>query len=159
MRPRGETPESLQNRREIADHVLRANAARYDGYIFLEAMLYRVDGCLYKKEYWYQTPKLFFEAKQRTYPFGHYKDGYSISVGKLIAAQYLKQATGLPTALFARFSDGVVAGVDLAKHDNRFLIGGRKDRVELMGEEEIEVMVLIAWDKFKIIGDVDTKAA
>jgi hypothetical protein len=157
MRPRGETPESLKNRDEIAAHVLRANAARYDGWINLEPMLYRIDGCFYKKEHWYQTPKLFFEAKQRTYAFGHYKDGYSISVGKLIAAQWLKNATGLKTALFVRFSDGVVAGVDLAKHDDRLVIGGRADRVSVMGEE-IEPMALISWSKFKIICDVSEAA-
>lgn len=150
MRPRGETPESLKNREEIAQHVLRANAARYDGYIWLEAMLYRVDGCLYKKDHWYQVPKLFFEAKQRTTPFGHYPAGYQISIGKLIAANYLWQATGLATALFVRFSDGVVAGAHLANHDDRFVIGGRNDRVEIMGEE-IEPMAMISWSKFKII--------
>jgi hypothetical protein len=157
-RPRGETPESLKNRDEIAAHVLRANAARYDGWINLEAMLYRVDCCFWQKQHWYQVPRLFFEAKQRTTPFGHFRDGLAISVGKIVAAQYLTKATGLPCAFFGRWSDGVVAGVDLAKQDNCIVIGGRTDRIDLMGEE-IEPMMLIPWPKFKIIPDVRSEAA
>jgi hypothetical protein len=158
MRPRGETEESLRNRDEIAAHVLRANAARYHGWVPLEAMLYRIDGCFYRKEFWYQLPRLFFEAKQRSTPFGHFRDGLAISVGKIIAAQYLKKATGLPTAFFGRWSDGVVAGVELAKAGNCFVIGGRTDRIDIMGEE-LEPMMLIPWPKFRIIPDVKESVA
>jgi hypothetical protein len=149
--PRAETEADRRNQIEIADAVCAANRQRYDGYIWLSEMNYRLDGCLFKKhDYGYAVPRLFFEAKQRNFPFGAYTD-YRISVGKLIAARWLKDATGLRSALFARFSDGVVAGVDLTHHDDEFLIAGRRDRPGFA--HDIEPMVRIGWGKFKLILD------
>lgn len=151
--PRAESEADRRNQIEIADCVLKANARRFDGYIWLSEMLYRVDGCFFQKEAhrFNQAPRLFFEAKQRNYPFGHYRDGYHVSVGKIIAARWLRDTTGLPVALFARFSDGVVAGADLIKHSGEFLIGGRPLRSGF--PHDIEPMAKIDWGKFKVIHD------
>ena len=149
--PRAETEQDRRNQTEIADCVCKANAARYDGYIWLSEMLYRVDGCLFKwRDYdFFREPKLFFEAKQRTFPFRGYPD-YQISLGKIMAARWLKDATGCHVALFARFADGIVAGVDITKHDG-LIIAGRPPRDGF--PHDIEPMARLDWDRFKIIRD------
>lgn len=149
--PHAETETDRRNQTEIADAVCKANPARYDGYTWLSPYNYRLDGCLYKKHEWYQIPKLFFEAKQRNYPFGHYPSGYRVSVGKLVAARWLRDVTGLRSSLFVRFSDGVVAGAMLESHDNHFLVSGRTDRDPAQFPHDIEPCVSIPWDKFKVI--------
>jgi hypothetical protein len=149
--PKAESELDRKNQTEIADAVIAANPARYDGYIWLSPYNYKLDGCLYQKQHWYQVPRLFFEAKQRDYTFGFYKSGYRVSVGKLMAACILRETTNLPSALFARFSDRVIAGAMLDSHDHRFLISGRTDRPNF--PHDIEPCVSIPWDKFKIIDD------
>lgn len=154
--PRAETETDRKNQTEIADIVCKANPARYDGYIWLSEMLYRVDGCLFKRhDSGYAVPKLFFEAKQRSFPFGGYDD-YRISVGKIVAARWLKDATGCPVALFARFFDGVVAGVNITKHDG-LIIAGRPPRIGF--PHDVEPMARLDWNRFKIIHDPRQEAA
>jgi hypothetical protein len=145
--PKFETDESLRNRKEIADFVLRRWPLRYDGYIFLKEMLYRLDGVLYKKDDGMQKPKLFFEAKHRFVPFRHFPD-FQISACKLTAAIEFRHIA--QTALFIRFSDGVIAAVDARKHDGTFIIGGRPNRP---GSLDVETMAVFQWDQFKIIHD------
>lgn len=147
--PEFESEEDRRNQKEIADFVLRRYPLRYDGYVFISPMLYRLDGVLYKKEdNGLQKPKLFFEAKQRKVPFQHHEN-YLISSSKLVAARDLRDIAA--SALFVRFSDGVIAGVNLAKHDGiSFVIGGRPCRP---GSHDIEPMAAFQWSQFKIIHD------
>lgn len=150
--PRAETVQDRVNQTAIADAVLAANPDRYDGYIWISEMLYRLDGCMFKRHpHGYAVPKLFFEAKQRSYCFGYYPGGYRISVGKLIAARWLKDVTTCPVALFARFSDGVVAGLDLHKAEPEFIIAGRPPRPGF--PHDIEPMAQFPWHQFKVIFD------
>jgi hypothetical protein len=146
--PEFERENDRLNQKEIADFILRRWPLRYDGYIFLSAMLYRLDGVLWKKEEnGLQKPKLFFETKQRTVPFRHFEN-YTISSSKLIAARDLRNIA--PAALFVRFSDQVIAAVDLAKHDGTFVVGGRPPRP---GSPDIEPMAVFQWEQFKVIHD------
>lgn len=146
--PRAEREIDRKNQTEIAE--VAKTAWRLDGYIWLSEMLYRVDGCLYKNHrHGFAVPRLFFEAKQRSYPFEHHPY-YSISVGKIMAARWLKDATSCRVALLARFSDGVVAGADLTEHDG-LVIAGREPRTGF--PHDIEPMAKIDWDRFKVIAD------
>lgn len=160
--PKAETEQDLKNEVEICEIVLAANRARYDGYVKLSAHNYRVDRCFFKKEAWYQVPKLFCECKQRTFPFGQYKDGHVITVGKLIAAKWLKDTTGVPCALFSRFSDGIVAGALLSDHSSNLMLFGRKDRSDIdpvLWDTDIDPCFCIPWNKFKIILDPNAGVA
>lgn len=131
---------------EIANHVRRAYP-ELAGQVWLKPMNYRLDGCFYKQYAWYQAPRLFFEAKQSRKPYKFYRAGYNISVGKLMASRWLHDVTGLRSALFVRFSDGIIAGTDITNHDGRFIIGGsHRGR-----PYDLEPEAQIPWDRFRII--------
>jgi hypothetical protein len=149
-----ETEADRLNQTEIADFVQRRY--HFDGYVWLSPFGYRLDGCFYKADGLTRQPKQFFEAKCRSFAFGRYKEGYNISVGKLMAAHWLHDVTGLRSALYARFSDGVIAATDITHHQYGLVIGGRTDRNQ---PYDIEPMAQIPWDKFKIIRDATQKIA
>lgn len=150
--PKDETEQDRINQKIIADAVLHANRERYDDYIWLSAFGYRLDGVFWQKQHWYQAPKLFFEAKTCDKVYRHYDRGFMIEAGKLFAAEWLLQTTGLRSAVFVKFSDGIIAGALLhddkgLTHDGKWRITGRKDR----GREEDAPYVDIPWSKWKVI--------
>jgi hypothetical protein len=150
---RGETETDREHQKEIADFILQRYASQYDGYIWLGAGMYRLDGCLFKKQpLGFPVPRLFFEAKWRNSKFGEFKQ-FTVSLGKLIAARQLTDATGCRCCLFARFSDGVIASMDFAKHRGAFVITGRRDRDREIFPNDIEPQAAFEWNDFAILHD------
>jgi hypothetical protein len=141
------TPEDAKSKEEIA----RAVDAhfKFDGHRFLRSTRYRLDAVSYKnRSEGYPEPKMFYEAKARDIPFGHYKSGLLLSLSKIMAAHWLREETGLPCNLFVKFSDGVIAGVSLKRHDGSLHIAGRTDTNYFY---DVEPEVLFPWDRFTII--------
>jgi hypothetical protein len=157
--PKAETEKDLQAEREIVAHVIARNPDRYDNYLHLSEYGYRVDGVLTQKHrFGYAVPRLFYEAKDRDIVWGQYASGVMISVSKVVTAHHLTSVTGLPSAFFARFNDGVVAGVPFTKaRIGDLRIGGRDDRPDY--PHDIEPVAMFRWDDFKILHDPRAKAA
>lgn len=153
--PGDETEQNRITQKRIADAVLRANPQRYDDYIWLSPFGYRIDGVFWRKLHWYQSPRLFFEAKPCNKPYQHYDRGFMVEAGKLFAAEWLLQTTGLQTAVFVEFSDGIIAGALLLDKDGRVFHNG-KWRItgrpfSSRNRDELAPYVDIPWDKWKVI--------
>jgi hypothetical protein len=145
--PKAETDKDLENEKQIVGFVIAKYPKKYDGFIKISEMAYRLDGVLTQKHpFGYSVPRLFYEAKQRDYPFGKYPSGYMIATSKLIAARALTLSTGLRCCLFVRFSDGVIASTDFATCRRELRIGGRQDRPEFM--HDVEPVAIIPWGEF-----------
>lgn len=150
--PRAETEKDLQAEREIIAVVMSCFPAKYDGYLHIGEMSYRLDGVLTKKhEHGYAVPKVWYEAKDREIAFGQYRGGLLISASKLAQAKLLTTSTGLPSVIFSRFTDGVVASVGFDRYRGDIRIGGRPHRPGF--DHDIEPVVLYAWEDFRILHD------
>lgn len=151
--PKAETAKDLQAEREIVSTIIARYPSRYDGFLHLSDLGYRLDGVLTQKhQYGYSVARLFYEAKDRTIAFGQYRSGFMIASSKLVAAQGLTKATGLRCCIFARFADGIIASVDFAKYrGGQIRIGGRPDRPEY--DTDIEPVALFPWNDFSILHD------
>jgi hypothetical protein len=154
--PRAETAKNLSDEDEIVQFVIAKYPKKYDGYLKISEMLYRLDGVLTQRHpFGYSVPRLFYEAKARDITFGQYPSGYMISIGKLTAARELTAATGLRCCLLARFVDGVIASVDFATCRRSLRIGGRQDRPGFM--HDVEPVAVIPWEEFAMLRGPDTK--
>jgi hypothetical protein len=149
--PRAETAKNLQDEINIVTFIIAKYPNKYDGFLHLGELKYVLDGVLTKRRegFGWSEVKLWYEAKQRTFPFGQYRDGYMIGANKVIAARQISSTAAHRCILFAGFSDGIIASFDFAKFSGEFFIGGRSDRPDF--DHDIEPVALLPWEDFRVL--------
>jgi hypothetical protein len=139
--------EDAKSKREIAAAV--DAYFKFDGHRFLRPTRYRLDTMSFRNRgNDFPEPKLFYEAKKRDCAFGEHRGGCLLSLSKVLAARWIFHATSVPCSLFGQFTDGVIAGVNILRHDGGLYVGGRTDTGLYY---DIEPVVLFPWDRFTII--------
>jgi len=136
---RHETPADLSAEAEIAAKVRAATGLsatpKLPVHYVLDVAAIRDDGITG-----------FFEIKDRDWTFGD-GDGCYLSMFKVLSAELIERATGVPCFLAARFNDGVVRWCSLRAWDRErgvFWFGrGERDR------DEDEPCVRFRWSVFK----------
>jgi hypothetical protein len=144
--PKAEKEEDLLAEAEIVAVVLSKYPDRYDGYMKIDSLGYRLDGLLTKRhDYGYAVPQMFYECKNLKQRFRQHPD-YFISHSKVAEGMRLTQMTHLRSLILARFEGGLIASCDMARFRGQCRFGAKQ-----MFVHDDETLAIFQWEDFVIL--------